>query len=1069
MKILSTLSKLALVWGLMLFASSVNAQIKGKITSTEDNSPLVGASVVVKGTTNGTVTDVDGAFSITAKSGETLVISFVGYETVEVNAAADMSVSLKTGSSLGEVVVTALGISRAKKALGYAVQEVKGESLQTARDNNLVSGLAGKVAGVTIVSNPTGIGGSARVTIRGERSLNINKNQPLFVVDGVPINNEFNGNTGRSFQEVDYGNGAGFVNPDDVETITVLKGASASALYGSRANNGVILITTKTGKNSKGLGVTYNQNVTFESALKLPEYQNVYGQGLNGRFSFKDGNGGGIADGTDESWGPRMAGQLLPQAEGFRVSGLRGGDTRVAAVGDTIIPSPFSPKPNNVRDFFETGRNITTSISLSGSNDKGELRIGYTNIDATGIVPNTDLKRNTLTFNASYNLTDKFKVATNITYLNSLSKNRPNLSYGTENIMYLFNCWLGRSTDLEAHKEYWQRGLEGTQQYNYNYNYHDNPYFQLNENTNGQRINRIFGNIRMSYDFTDWLSLQLRGGTDVNNEFRPRRRAFSTQRFPFGTYREEKILFEETNLDFLFKVNKNISEDISFNATFGGNQMRQRRDELDVTAPQLVIPNLFSLNNTRVELQSDAFKSERRINSFYGSASFGWRGLYLDLTARNDWSSTLPTANNSYFYPSVNVSAVVSDMVNLPKDISFAKVRAGFAQVGSDTDPFQLATVYSPGTPFGAARTFGEGGRLVNPDLKPERSNSIEAGAEVKFFNNRMGFDLTYYTTTTRDQILAIPLSNTSGYDSRVINAGRVRNNGFEAMLNFIPVKTKDFQWNLDVNFSANRSEVLELTNGISTFVMASRYINVEARVGNRMGEMYGIGYQRVNDPSSPFNGQMIVGTNGRPLATTTRVALGNYNPDWLAGISNTVRYKNLALGFLFDIRSGGKIYSHTQTVGREGGQLIETLEGRMNEKDGYDLTLEGNGVIVPGVVKNADGSFKANTVKLSSREWHSAITAGRAIHEGMMYDASFIKLREARLSYTLPNNIFGQKLSLRDVTLSVVGRNLLLFDRVPHIDPENSSTSGDTLIPGTESVSLPSVRSYGVNISLKF
>ncbi|NJN34451.1 MAG: TonB-dependent receptor [Saprospiraceae bacterium] len=675
-----------------------------------------------------------------------------------------------------------------------------------------------------------------------------------------------------------------------------------------------------------------------------------------------------------------------------------------------------------------------------------------------------------MTFNGGYKLTEKFNVNTNISYVNSNSNNRPNLSYGTENIMYLFNCWLGRQVDLGAHKDYWQRGLEGTQQFNFNYNYHDNPYFQLFENTNGQNLNRVYGNIRLSYDFTDWLSLQLRGGTDVNNEVRGRRRAFSTQRFPIGSFREEKLKFEETNVDFLFKINKNITKDITFNATLGGNQMRQKRDELDVTAPQLLIPDIYSLNNTRVELQSDQFKSERRINSVYGSASFSYKGIYLDLTARNDWSSTLPAGNNSYFYPSVNVSAVLSDMVKLPTAISYLKVRGGFAQVGSDTDPFQLTTPFNAGTPYGTFRTFGESGRLVNPELRPETSTSYETGVELRFLTNRIGLDFTFYNTITKDQILAIPLSNTTGYDSRVINAGKVRNWGYEAIVNIVPVKTKNFDWNVDLNFSANRSEVQELTEGINNFVMANRYVTVEARVGQRMGEMYGIGFQRVNDPNSQYNGQIINDSRGRPLRTTERIALGNYNPDWLAGINNTFRFQNLSFGVLFDWRQGGRVYSHTQTVGREGGQLIETLEGRA---DGYDLKrdnkdVEGNGVIAPGVIRAADGSFAPNNIKLSAREWHTAYTSGRNLIEGVMYDASFVKLREARLTYAFPNSWFG-KTSLRDVSFSIVGRNLLLFDNVPHIDPENASTADGTIIPGVESVSIPSTRNIGFNLSLKF
>jgi TonB-linked SusC/RagA family outer membrane protein len=1078
---------------------SVDAQrISGIVTDAETNEALPGATVALQNRAGGTVANSDGKFSLDAVIGDVIVVSLVGYspQTLTINSAT-LNIGLAQGKALQEVIVTALGISREKKSLGYAAQEVKGEDLTKARETNIVNSLAGKVAGVTIVGNPSGIGSSARVTIRGERSLNINRNQPLFVVDGVPIVNDFRGSSGNSYQDADYGNGAGFVNPDDIESITVLKGASAAALYGSRANNGVILITTKSGKNSKGIGVSVNSTVTFENVLRLPDYQNVYGQGLNGEFGFKDGNGGGNRDGVDENWGPKMMGQLLAQFDSPTSNGFRGGDVgnlftsigpvdptqQLAARGD-ITATPFTAYPNNIRDFFETGITNTHNVAVSGSNEKGDFRLSNTWLNQTGTVPNTDLKRNTFAFAGGLNLSPKLRVRTAINYLKSDSDNRPNLSYGTENIMYLFNCWLGRQVNMASLRDYWMAGREDLNQFNFNYNYHDNPYFNVFENTNSQKLDRLFGNVAVTYDFTPELSLMVRAGTDVNSEFRARRRAYSTQRFQRGSYREERINFSETNTDFLLNYKRPLGNKFDLNLGVGGNAMRQVGRFSDVIAPELAVPGIFTLSNSRVALQnlSNTPYAEKRINSLYATGQLGFNNyLYLDLSARNDWSSTLPSDSRSYLYYAANVSAVLSDAfkINPNSALSFAKIRFGVAQVGNDTDPYQLATIYNAQTPVQGSPSYSESGVLVNPALKPEISTSIETGFDLRFFKNRVGLDFTYYNTQSKNQILPIPLSGTSGYSARIINAGLIQNNGVEVTLNLVPLRTRNFSWDIALNFSRNRSKVKELFTDpvsgqeITNYVMASRYVTVEARVNEQMGNMYGIGYTRVsNDPNDPYYdptgqyvGQIVYNTQGKPVATPTRVLLGNYNPDWLAGIGNIFTFKSLSLGVLFDVRSGGEVYSHTQTVGREGGQIAETLEGRA---DGYDLSVAGNGVIGDGVVQNADGTFSANTVKLSAREWHTTYTLGRRLIEGVIYDASFVKLREVRFGYTLPNRVL-KSTSLRDLNISLVGRNLALWTDVPHIDPETASTSGGTIIPGVESVALPSTRSWGVNVNFKF
>jgi TonB-linked SusC/RagA family outer membrane protein len=1081
----------ALLAPFLMLAQTV--QVKGKVTDAATGKPLEGVSIGIKKQALGTATDALGNFSINAAKGEKLNFSYSGYQAQQVEATdVFMDIQLNAVSKqMEDVVVTALGIKKDKKKLGYALQDLKGDQLTTARETNVVNQLAGKVAGVTVVGSNSGIGGSARVTIRGERSVDLNKNQPLYVIDGVPVSNAIAGGSGRGNLEVDFGNGAGFINPDDIESLSVLKGPAASALYGSRAANGVILIKTKAGKSGKkGIGIELNSNFTVETALKLPEYQKVYGQGNGngGPFAFLNGGGAGLTDGTDEGWGPAFAGQSYPQYNSPRtlngqVIPFLGGDLNAPA-GSIITATPWVADEDNLKNFLQTGTTFTNNVALVGSNANGDFRLSYTNLDQKGIVPNTDLKRNTISISSSYNFNSKLSARTFVSYINSKSDNRPSISYGTENIMYLFNCWLPASVKVSDMQRLYMNGEEGKRQFSWNYNYHDNPYITVNKNTNGQYYDRLIGNILLKYDFTSWLNLQVRTATDWSNERREYRRGFSTQRFPFGEYREVRIVNEERNTDFLLSANKNINRDFAFTANIGGNQMRQTSRFAENVAGQLNIPEIYSLNNSRIPLVVEQSNVAKRINSLYAAAGISWKNkIFLDFTGRNDWSSALTLPKelkafgqevNSYFYSSVAASAILSDLVQLPKLISFAKLRASYAQVGNDTDPFTFTQTYSPSDPFGAAQIYSETSRLSNLNLKPEISSAFEAGTDMRFLNNRIGIDVTYYQSKTINQILNIPLSITSGYDSRVINAGLIKNWGIEAILNINGYRSKNFNWNTDINFSANRSRVEELSDGLSNYVMATRRVSVEARVGERMGDLYGIGFARVQntDPTAPyydakgqFVGQMVFDANGRPIRTTNRIKLGNYNPDWLMGISNRLSYKGFNLSFLFDIRSGGVLYSETQTVGREGGIIIETLEGRAS---GYDLTQNGNGVIGAGAVQVSPGVFEANAKKVSAREWHTAWTGGRGIAEGVMYDASFVKLREVQLGFTLPGRLLA-KLPFTSAAISIVGRNLWLKDNVPHVDPENMSYTGGTALPGIEFMAIPSTRSYGINLSLKF
>ncbi len=1069
------LRKIPLLFCLALLPCLAKAQgqvIRGTVLG-DNLEALIGVSISLKGTQAGTTSDYDGRFSISVPNGGgTLVFSYIGYlpQEIPVSGQAELNVVLQTDhKQLSEVVVTALGVEREKKALGFAVQDVDGSEMTEARETNLVNALSGKIAGATIVNAPSGgVGGSARITLRGESSLNINKNQPLFVVDGVPISNDIYGSSGRSHLEVDYGNAAAEINPDDIASISVLKGPSATALYGSRGANGVILIKTKTGKGRKGIGVSVNSGITFENPLRMPKWQDVYGQGNNGQFAFADGSGAGISDGVDESWGPRLdAGLNTPQFDSPRdIGGFRGGDLN-APEGSTILPTPWVSRPGNIDEFFRTGTTYSNNISITGANDAGDFRLSMTSLNQQGMVPNTNLDRYNFNLNAGYKLTDRLTARVNATYINTSSDNRPAISYGTESLMYLW-IWYGRQVNTLNLRDYWMPGLEGVQQFNYNYNYHDNPWFTAYENTNAQRKDRLLGNITLNYRFSPYLQLMVRSGTDYYYDLRPRQRAFSTQRFPFGSYREESILFNELNTDFLLSYNRSLGGGLwDLEVSAGGNQMNQKQNYLDLMAPQLSIPGIYNFGNSRVQLESSAARYQKRINSLYGFARLGYRSMmYLEVTARNDWSSTLPLTNNSYFYPSVSLSGVLSEMMTMPSWMPFAKVRLSYAQVGNDTDPYNLINFYNYGTAWGSTQTVSESGAIFNADLKPELLNSFEAGVDARFFNGRLGVDLTFYDTRSKNQILPITISNVSGYNTRIINAGEIRNRGAEIILSATPIRRSNgFNWDVRLNWARNLSEVIELAEGVEAYTLAERNgAYVQARVGERMGAIYGQSLMRVEDKNSPYYGQVIHSTSGVPLTGTELKYQGNYNPEWIAGLQNAFSYKGFDFSFLFDIRYGGIVVSRTKTIGSTSGQLEETLFGRENPIDGYDLSLPGNGIIGEGVVQNADGSYRPNDIVITSRNWHNRYY-NRSNVEVAKYDASFIKLREVRLGYTIPKRMLGN-LPFQNVKIAVVGRNLLLFTENPHFDPESASMSGGTLQPGIEDMAYPTARSIGINLS---
>ncbi len=1076
--------------GLLFFLSAQGQKtVTGTITDATTSEPLIGVNIQVKNTTKGTSSDVNGVFRLEELNAEDiLVFSYIGYMTTEetVGDRSSINANLKEGVALTEVTVTALGIERATKALGYAAQEVDGKDISVVKTPNLLDNLTGKVAGVNITQGGSGVGSSSRIVIRGESSLS-GDNQPLFVVNGVPISNAV-GSNGRSQGnlEADYGNGAAEISPDDIESVTILRGANATALYGSRAANGVVLITTKSGKGTKGIGVSISSSTTFERPLRIPEYQNKYGQGAGFNFEFVDGFGSGTNDNIDESWGPALDGRMMVQHQSVNDKGVRAGDWAVRPSDysdqDSYEKLPWSPQESNIEDFFETGVSTNNNISITGANETSNFRLSYTNQYSKGILPNTDLRRNGINLDLGHKMLDnKLRINANINYINSGSKNRPNNSYGTENIMYLW-VWFGRQIPMESLRDYWQPGLEGVQQFNYNYNWHDNPYFTMFENTNGFNKDRILGNINITYNITDNLSLMVRSGTDVFNDLREGRRAWSSQRFPLGQYREDKVYFQEINTDFLLSYNTNLSPDLTLSVSGGGNRMTQENRFNQVSANELAVPGVYSFNNSNIPLLQNSFNSKRRINSLYATASLGIKNaIYVDLAGRNDWASTLPESNNSYFYPSASVSFIASEIFELPKSISFAKLRLGYGQVGNDTDPYSLQPYFEfLSNPYGTQLLGTEGNVLPNPDLKPERLTTFEIGTDIRLFTNRLSFDLTYYRNNATDQIISIPVSQTSGFGSKFINAGEIESTGIEALVSVVPVRTKNFEWEVGFNFTRARSKVIELTDDLTTYEISNNYLSVQAREGGRMGDVYGTGFVLVNpstnetvvvdDVNDIEDGWGHLYSDGFPVRDPNLRKLGNYNPDFNLGMNNRLTWKNFSLSFLLDWRQGGVIMSRTLLIGGTSGLMEETAEYDRETHTYIGGQTKVTGVSTldrPGYMLDGDGNYVTNNVEVSARDFYWS-HFNRGNEEVGIYDATFVKLRELSLGYTFGKNL-ASKIGAQSLTLSVIGRNLLLFTENPHFDPETFSFDGNTIVPGVEDMATPSTRSVGFHLGVTF
>ncbi len=1076
----------------VFISSTILAQsstISGVIS--DGSYPLPGASVVLEGTTTGADTDFDGKFELNKVTSEkvTLKISFIGYQEKRVQVFLSKGAHKKLGTivlkqleqQLDEVVITALGIKKEEKALGYSVSNLKAAELNQAKETNLVNALNGKIAGVQITNGSTGVGSTSRVVIRGEASLTSTANGPLFVVDGIPIHNNTIFGTGQNtggneMQEVDYGNGASEIDPDNVANISVLKGANAAALYGSRGSNGVILITTKTARRNKGLTVTVNTGTTIEKALRLPKYQNKYGQGWAGKFKYTDGlaNDLGINDQEDVSWGPEANGQLVTQFDSPTTSGVRAGDIFVrgwfrdangkiispTTMPNDIIATPFVARPNNVENFYKTGFTTTFSTAIGFGADKSDFLFSFGSLDNQGIIPNTGLKRKSYRINGSVDLTGKLKISLKSNYIKSSSDNRPSSGYGSESAMYMFT-WYGRTVNTSALKNYWQKGYEGLEQYNYNYAWHDNPYFMLNENTNAFNKHRLLGNIQLEYQLLKNLKFQAKTGMDYYADKRESKRAYSTQRFLKGAYKDERVDFTEVNTDFLFSYDKKINDAWNVDVNFGGNQMKQEINFLSSMANGLVIPGLYNLQNSISDVVTTQYKEEKEINSLYGTLGIGYKNkVFVDVTARNDWSSTLPAKNNSYFYPSASVSLLIDKIFEMPEAFSFFKIRGSFAQVGNDTSAYNLKTPYSYQTPYAGNKTLSRSSVLLNENLKPEMSTSYEFGTDLRMFNGAVGVDFTYYKSTSEDQIMSVPITNTVGYSAQIINAGKIENKGIEALLTIKPIRNENFAWTTSLNFSKNQGTVVELTENMDVLTMAyasvygaeTSKVFIQARKGEKLGNMYGRKFER-------HNGK-IVYKDGKPVVNDKLQLLGNYNPDFSLGFKNSFKYKNFDLSVLMDWKQGGTIISRTKQIAAYAGNL-DVSENRNNYQD-----------IVPDGVKKVGSEYVALTDADAIGWWsyYKPLYNRKNQQETGIVDATYVKLREIKFGYNVPADLI-EKLGMESLKVSIVGRNLGLWtpSSNPHFDPETLAMQGANVVPGIEDVSYPSSKSYGINFLFKF
>ena len=1053
--------------------------------------PVIGAAVMIKGkTTSGAITDIDGNWSLQAKADEELVFSCLGYqtETFAAGSASARRVVLKDDTvALESAVVTALGIKRDEKSIGYSATKVESESFgSVGTTGNWLNGISGQVAGLNIdrSSSPNG---SMRVTVRGESSADLENNTALFVVDGVPMYNTATASdTGEgSTINVDYGNGTADIDPENIESVTVLKGAAATALYGSAASNGAIIITTKSAENQDVVfKVSFKTSFAADVLLSSPDLQYEYGQGSNPDYYYylspEDvADRAMLPSGIDPvktydsqaglfSWGAKMDGtpyyQFYDQARGI------GG--HIDEFGDFIRDAtPFVSYGDWFKRYFKTGLTFNNSITLSGKlNKDNSIRVSYTNNTASGIVPNTPSSTNFLSVKTTSQLGKWLRVDTSINYKGTKQDNIPVSSgYGSTSIMYSLWCY-APNIDMSWPAQYWKdeaavqqdTGITGGK---------NNAYFLAYQCINNQLRDRVYGNVAFKADICKGLDLTVRGGLDITHDFRTQRQATSTQAKPSGYYKEQVIDSKQYSGDFLLKYNTKFAGDFEFTGNFGGSIIYRSYSNHSQTATALMIPGVYSLANTSYEPKADNSSYERQTNSLYGMLSFSWKNaVFLDVTGRNDWSSTLPAKNRSFFYPSVSGSVALNDLFEFGREnglLNLLKIRASWAQVGNDTAPYRIQNYLSyTGFPGTAAIPTTK----TNNDLRPEIVSSWEVGLELRMFKNRLSLDAAYYDSVTKDLISKMPISYANGVSHIYVNAGSIRNRGVEASLTGTVIKTRDWQWKLGANFTLNRNSVVSLGEGIDSWIIAqySTHAYMTAYEGGSITSMYGKGFVRAPQGSTAIDAQgnmvdasglLLLDNQNLPQVAENLQYLGDCAPDWKGGFNTTLKYKGVTLYIGFDGQVGGHAFSYTNWVMNYRGKGIATLEGR-----------EG-GFVPAGVRKLGDGNMVVNTTAFTRdniSSWYENYY-DQTNAEANFVSTQFLKLREVRLEWQLPKKWLSKTKVLSGVTVSAFGNNLWCWSDFPAWDPEGITMRGSAVVPGFELLQMPTTAQFGASLSLTF
>ncbi|WP_310555904.1 SusC/RagA family TonB-linked outer membrane protein [Flavobacterium sp.] len=1047
----------------MQFSFAQEKTITGTVS--DGSGPIPGANVVVKGTQRGVSTGFDGKYSIKAKEGEVLVFSFMGMRDASATIGASSVVNAKLkddAEQLVDVVVTAFGIKKKDKAVSSATQQIKGSALTEARESNLVNALSGKIAGVQVTSSSGGVGASSRIVLRGNSSITGN-NEALFVVDGIPFDNSSatsgkigiaGANTAGSGGGVDTPNGIASINPDDIESITVLKGPTAAALYGIRAAQGVILITTKKGKSGEALGVSINSNITFANPLITPDFQNSYGQ--SGRpsdnfFQFTDGSAGTTPDGTDESWGlPLDVGYSFVQWDSFKVGGA---------------PLPWISHPDNVRDFYDTGISISNTVALSGGSEKADFRFSFGNTDEKGIVPFTDFKKFNVSANGNLKLGNSVTGGVAVNYFKDASGNLPVGGYTGENPVQQ-TIFSARNIDFQALKD-WRNlpiittGAGGGSPLNWNTQYQNNPYWVLENNTTTYARDRVVGKFNLGYKITPSLTLTGNVAMDSHSTLLEARQAFGSANNKFaagtapnGSFETTASRYNETNADFLVNYNTKLTEDIGFSINGGGNAMKRVSTYTYGRADALEVPGLYNLSNLKSgsTLRASNRYVESRINSLYGFGQFSYKTyFYLDFTGRNDWASVLPSNNNSFFYPSLTGSLVISDILNTKTiGIDLIKLRGGWSKVGSTgaLNPYNLNDTFLL-TPGAYGNLGSVPGTEFSNKLKPETTIGVEYGLDLNAFANRFRLGFTYYDQKSTDLLLPVGVADSSGFTQSWQNIGEMQNKGFDVAIGGTLLKSENFSFDVDLNFAKNDNKVVSIGD-LPTLILGGQWgVTLEAIAGESYGSIVGNDYQR--DPAGN-----VVHENGLPVLNTKKSILGNITPDWTGGANFAVKYKNIDFTALVDAKVGGDVHSVTHAFGRYAGVLEETLIGR-----------EG-GLIGQGVMSDGAGGFVPNNVVVSAKDYNYTAYSASSASAGSVFDATYVKLRQMTIGYSLPKK-FLKNTSIDGLKLSIVARNLaMLYRKAPHIDPESafSSANGEQ---GQEFGQIPTTRTIGFNVNVKF